>query len=239
VATHSIAHTDEHHALHAHQFEDVEQQREAVSVGMWAFLCTEVLFFGALFMAYFLYRWKYPSAYLASSQHLDVTWGAVNTFVLLLSSFTMALAVHAAQEGKKKPIIGYLAFTILMACTFLVVKYFEYSEKWHHHLFPGMKNFGEHHETGVQMFGNEVAQAKLFFAIYFFMTGLHAFHIIIGIGALAVILWLAKRDWFSRDYNSPVEMVGLYWHFVDVVWVFLFPLLYLIDRSVTVGGGGH
>jgi cytochrome c oxidase subunit III len=234
VASHSIAHADEHHALHAHQFEDVEQQRESVVVGMWAFLCTEVLFFGALFMAYFLYRWKYHEAYLIASQNLNYWWGGLNTFVLLLSSLTMALAVHAAQEGKKKPIITYTSATIVLAFVFLVVKYFEYTEKWHHNLFP-TATFGTNADHPIPE--NVRAQAKLFFCLYFFMTGLHAFHIIIGIGALVAIVWLARRNWFTRDYYQPVEMVGIYWHFVDVVWVFLFPLLYLIDRSVQVAGG--
>ena len=236
MATETLAHVDEHHALHAHQFEDVDQQRESVTVGMWAFLCTEVLFFGALFAAYFVYRWKFHDAYLEASQNLNYWWGGINTFVLLLSSLTMAMAVHAAQEGKKKAIELFTVLTILLACVFLVVKYFEWTEKWDHQLFP-TANFG-------MLVGHEISeavrpQAKLFFALYFFMTGLHAFHIIIGIGALAGIVWLNRRNWFSRDYNQPVEMVGIYWHFVDIVWVFLFPLLYLIDRSVSVAGGGH
>lgn len=234
-----VAHEHGDAVPHAHQFEDAEQQKEAVTLGMWAFLATEVLFFGALFCAYFVYRWKFYDAYAHGATELDTTWGFVNTLVLLVSSFTMAIAVRSAQLGKKNLTSIFLVFTIFFACCFLGVKYIEYSTKYHHNLMPGMQNFAEGHlgdewrEAGGQKLVDEI---RIFFALYFCMTGLHGLHILIGVGLLGGILFLNQRNWFGPNYYSPVEMVGLYWHFVDVVWVFLFPLLYLIPKFA---GGGH
>lgn len=219
------------HYTHAHQFDDYAQQTESVFLGMWAFLATEVLFFGALFAAYFVYRYLYYDAYAASAtEYLNTGLGMVNTLVLLVSSFTMALGVHAAQMGNRAKTSLYLIATILLACVFLGVKVVEYKAKYDHHVMPGMATFGEDFAHEADMKDIDVNHARVFFSLYFCMTGLHALHIVIGIGALLTILFLNQRKWFSPSYYSPVEMVGLYWHFVDVVWVFLFPLLYLIPK---------
>ena len=218
---------------HAHQFEDAEQQKEAVTLGMWAFLATEVLFFGALFAAYAVYRYLYYDAYAHAATELNTTWGFINTLVLLVSSFTMALAVRATQLGNKSVTTIFLLCTIFFACCFLGVKYIEYSTKYEHHLMPGMATYGQG-EAGKEWMkegGQElVDHTRIFFTLYFCMTGLHGIHIVVGIGLLGTILLLNLRNKFNPDYYSPVEMVGLYWHFVDIVWVFLFPLLYLIPK---------
>jgi cytochrome c oxidase subunit III len=244
-ATALVAHEHGDEIPYAHQFEDAEQQKEAVTLGMWAFLATEVLFFGALFCAYAVYRYLYYSAYAHGAEELDTKWGLINTLVLLVSSFTMALAVRCAQIGKKKMTSIYLVLTIVFACCFLGIKYIEYSAKYEHKTMPGMADFGGGHradgrimnEVWIEAGGqNLVDQIRIFFALYFCMTGLHGIHIVIGVGLLGGILFLNQRNWFGPNYYSPVEMVGLYWHFVDVVWVFLFPLLYLIPHAT---GGGH
>src|SRR5690606_8702247 len=196
-----------------------EQQLEASTLGMWVFLVTEILFFGGMFLVYLVYRMLHPEAWLLGSNHLDVAMGAINTVVLLCSSLTMVLAVRAAQLGSRQGQVIRLVLTIVVGLTFLVVKYFEYAEKFEHHLVPG-PNF--------DMTLPQAAQQQLFFSIYFMMTGIHAIHMIIGIGLMLVILWMAWRGRFSPDYYGPLEVSGLYWHFVDVVWIFLFPLLYLL-----------
>jgi len=208
-------------APHAHHFDSVDQQREAANLGMWLFLVTEVMFFGGVFMAYILYRWKYHDAYVAASHHLDVTLGGLNTAVLIGSSLTMALAVRAAQVGNKKHLVLFLVLTILLGGVFLGVKGVEYSAKFEHHLFPG-------HDFHFE--GANAREAQLFFILYFFMTGLHALHMIVGIGVMAVLTIMAQRGRFTPEYYNPIECAGLYWHFVDIVWIFLFPLLYLIGR---------
>lgn len=215
-------------SLVAHHFEDMEQQSESAILGMWLFLAQEIMFFGGLFAAYLVYRFKYPEAWAAGSEELDITLGAFNTVVLLVSSLTMALSVHAAQTGKQKRLIGFLFLTLGLGLTFLVVKYFEYKAKWDHHLVPG-PNFVLHSE----MFPNvDQAHSQLFFVLYFFMTGMHALHMIIGAGLLIWLIVLAYRNYFSPQRFLKVELVGFYWHFVDIVWVFLFPLLYLVHRHV-------
>jgi cytochrome c oxidase subunit 3 len=211
----------EHAGVLAHHFEDLEQQREAHTLGMWAFLITEVMFFGGLFAGYAVYRHAYPEAYAAASRMLDVKLGGINTGVLIGSSFTMVLAVHAAQQRKRVAIALWLWATIVLGTIFLGVKYFEYSEKWHHHLIPGPHFMFE---------GKPGGHEQLFFAFYFAMTGLHAFHMIIGIGLLVWLSVLALRGRFSEPGRNAVDLCGLYWHFVDLVWIFLFPLLYLIGR---------
>ena len=203
----------------AEQFEDLAQQQEASRLGMWTFLATEVLFFGGLFMGYIVYRHEYPRAFAIGGRHTDVFYGTLNTAILLTSSFWMALAVHAAGEGKQKQITRWLQLTILFAAAFLVVKAFEYKEDFDEHLVPGA-SFSVPGEP----------RAELFFYFYWAMTGLHAFHVLVGIGALSIIAFLASRRRFSAEYHNPVEVTGLYWHFVDMVWIFLYPLLYLIDR---------
>lgn len=203
----------------AGQFEDADQQYEASQLGMWTFLATEVLFFGGLFMAYVLYRHFYPEAFAIGSRETNVFFGTLNTAILLTSSLTMALAVHAARLGRSRSLVRCLWLTVLLAVGFLVVKGFEYHEDFVKHLIPG------------QSFNPALpVRVQLFFWLYWVMTGLHAIHVTVGIGVLAVITLLAKRGRFSSQYFTPVEVSGLYWHFVDLVWIFLYPLLYLIDR---------
>ena len=212
----------------APHFDDIEQQREAGSLGMWVFLVTEVMFFGGLFMGYIVYRTAYPGAFADASLHLNTTLGAINTAVLICSSLTMALAVHSAQMGRRNRLIGFLVLTMLLGMTFLGIKFVEYSHKFTEHLAPG---------SAFTYPGPQAQQAELFFALYFAMTGLHAVHMIIGIGVLSVLILQAWRGRFSAAYYTPVELSGLYWHFVDIVWIFLFPLLYLIGLHVE--GGPH
>jgi cytochrome c oxidase subunit 3 len=202
-----------------HHFYSMEQQLEASTLGMWLFLVTEVMFFGGMFLAYIIYRVLYPEAWVLGSNHLDVVMGALNTAVLICSSLTMALAVRAAQTSNRGAQIVNLVLTIFFGSIFLVVKYFEYAEKFEHHLVPG-----RHFDMTLP----QAAQQQLFFSIYFMMTGIHAIHMVVGIGLMLVILAMAWRGRFSADYYTPVEMSGLYWHFVDIVWIFLFPLLYLL-----------
>ena len=211
------AHAHAHHPRQQHHFHSMEQQFEASILGMWIFLVTEIMFFGGLFMAYIVYRWMYPEAWASASNHLNVAMGGGNTLVLICSSVTMVLAVRAAQTGSRRGQINWLIWTILLGTTFLVVKYFEYAEKFEHNLVPG-PNFDP----------ALAAPEQIFFALYFIMTGIHALHMVVGIGIMSVILWMAWRGRFSPEYYAPVEVSGLYWHFVDIVWIFLFPLLYLL-----------
>ncbi len=203
----------------AHQFDDLAQQREASNLGMWVFLGTEILFFGGMFLAYIVYRSLYSEGFAQASHYMDLVLGGVNTAVLLTSSLTMALAVHAAQEGHRKQIMTYLAITMALGAVFLIIKAVEYSHKFEEHLVPGF-NF---HVAGP--YGDS---AQIYFILYFIMTGFHALHLLIGICVLGVMLASAARGKFSASYYSPIEVSGLYWHFVDIVWIFLYPLLYLI-----------
>jgi cytochrome c oxidase subunit 3 len=208
----------------AHQFEDAEQQFEASTLGMWAFLITEVMFFGGLFIGYIVYRAAYPEAFVEGSLLLDYKLGAINTAVLIGSSLTMVLAVRAAQMGQRRGLVIFLLSTIVLGSVFLGNKVVEYSHKFHDHLVPGL-NFGPDKPLA------HPQQAELFFSFYFGMTGLHALHMIIGIVILAVFTVWAWRGRFTKDYFTPIDIIGLYWHFVDIVWIFLFPLLYLISRT--------
>ena len=205
----------------AHHFDDAEQQHDASALGMWVFLVTEVMFFGGLFTAYVVYRTAFPEAFHAASKELDIGLGAFNTVVLITSSLTMALAVHGAQVGRRGMLVTCLLLTILFGGIFLGVKSYEYAHKWHEHLVPG-PSFVFH--------GPDPTNAQLFFSLYFAMTGLHALHMIIGIGLLGVLTVRGAQGMFNRFYYTPVELIGLYWHFVDLVWIFLFPLLYLLGR---------
>ncbi len=205
----------------SHQFETLDQQEETATLGMWAFLVTETLFFGGLFLLYTVYRLKFPAAFVECSKLMDLRLGAVNTAVLLTSSLTMAFAVQSAEGGKKKPTVGWIFVTILLGTIFLGIKGFEYHHKFVEHLVPG-PNF--------QLASMHVREAQIFFSLYFAMTGFHALHMIIGIGVLVVIATMAWKGKFTKTYSNPVQMIGLYWHFVDIVWIFLFPLLYLIGN---------
>lgn len=206
-----------------HHFENAEQQKDASTIGMWVFLLTELMFFGGMFMAYFVYRQWYPLAFASASNKTNLWLGAFNTTVLICSSLTMAMAVHSAAKGKKNLLILFLILTLMLGGAFLGVKAYEYHDKWVHHEVPGAHFDCEDCQ--------DAAHAPLFFALYFGMTGLHASHMIIGFGILLVLIWQAKQGKFTDKWYTPIEMFGLYWHFVDIVWIFLFPLLYLIDRS--------
>ena len=205
-----------------HQFDDAEQQREAAYQGMWIFLATEVLFFGAVIFAYTVYRGLYYRPFVEGSHHLSVLLGGINTAVLLCSSLCMAMGVHAAQRGDSKRLIMYLVVTVLIGAVFLGIKGLEYYDHYTEHLFPGLDfNYP----------GSDPNYVELFMIFYFVLTGMHAVHMLIGLGVLVTLVILAKRGKFSEAYYGPVDIGGLYWHFVDIVWVFLFPLLYLVDKA--------
>lgn len=208
-----------HDANLRHHFTEMEQQVDAGKLGMWLFLVTELLLFGGLFVAFGIMAGKHQAAFRAAHEHLDRSLGALNTIVLLVSSFTMVMAVRSARENRRKALVAFLIATLLLAGVFLGVKYFEYSHKFHEGLLPG-KYFSHT--------GDTVPGQGMFFSFYFMMTGLHGIHIL---GGMSVMLWLLRRSLrgdFSRSYYAPVDYVGLYWHLVDIIWIYLFPLLYLI-----------
>jgi cytochrome c oxidase subunit 3 len=211
----------EHSAALRHQFDDLEQQKDASIFGMWIFLVTEIMFFGGMFTGYTVYRYKFHEAFMAGSDKLDLVLGGVNTVVLIVSSLTMALAVHAAQTNKRKQLIWFLILTMALGAVFLGIKGVEYTHKFHENLVPG---------PSFQFEGVAHHRSELYFSFYFAMTGFHALHMIVGIALLAVILWMSVKGRFSSEYYNPVEVSGLYWHFVDIVWIFLFPLLYLVGH---------
>ena len=211
------------HPSLAHHFEGLPEQKEAAGLGMWLFLAQEVMFFGGLFAVYTVYRNLYPGAFALGSEHLNWKLGAFNTAVLIGSSLTMAMAVHAAAVGARRQIVAYLLLTVALGSTFLGVKVVEYAEKFHHHLVPG---------PYFQLEGPLARPVQIYFSLYFAMTGLHALHMVIGAGILSTLLYFAKKGRYSAEYMTPVDVAGLYWHFVDIIWIFLFPLLYLIDRHL-------
>jgi cytochrome c oxidase subunit 3 len=205
----------------AHQFDDLAQQHDADELGMWLFLSTEVMFFGGMFLAYTVYRVQDEATFAAASHLLDLPLGTINTAVLLCSSLTMALAVHAAQTSQRKQLVFLLAATFVLGTIFLGIKGYEYHHKYEHHLMPLLGLPFEWH-------GSSAGHAELFFDLYFLMTGVHALHMLIGLGLLLVLIIKATRGGLLGDFSAPIHISGLYWHFVDLVWVFLFPLLYLI-----------
>jgi cytochrome c oxidase subunit 3 len=215
------------HAVHEpelrHHFDDSAQQFHSATLGMWVFLITEIMFFGGMFGAYTVYRKIYPEAFASTSQFMNVTIGAINTGVLIFSSFTMVLAVRSAQLGQKKALIAFLVLTLILGCIFLTLKYVEYHEKWVDHHIPGPAF--QYADT------RYFHQAQILFFLYFAMTGMHAIHMIVGAGLLTILIAMAARNRFSSAWYTPVEMIGLYWHFVDIIWIFLFPLLYLIGHT--------
>jgi cytochrome c oxidase subunit 3 len=213
----------------AHHFETPAQQRSSATLGMWTFLATEVMFFGGLFAGFAVYRFTSPEAFALASRQLNVVLGSLNTAVLLTSSLTVALAVHAGQTGDRRSQVRYLLLTILFGLAFLAIKGYEYSEEYEKHLVPGLNFSTAALRLPTDAPSLVARRSELFFVFYFFMTGLHAFHMIIGIAVFAVITALAARGRFTPEYHTPLEISGLYWHFVDIVWVFLYPLLYLID----------
>ena len=200
------------------QFATADQQRETATVGMWVFLITEVMFFGGLFMTHTVYRLLHTAAFDRGSADMSILLGSINTAVLISSSFTMALAVHAAQEGKHRMLAGFLFATMLIGAIFLGIKFTEYYQHYQDHKVPGI---------WFEASGADPGAFQMFFVFYFAMTGLHAVHMIIGIGVLAVLLFRSGMERFTAAYHNPVVIAGLYWHFVDIVWVFLFALFYL------------
>jgi len=215
LASHSVA--------LRHHFETAEQQKDASTIGMWMFLVTEIMFFGGLFMTYIAYRGAYPHAFAVASQKLNTTEGFINTLVLICSSLTMAMAVRCAAQGKKKAVVWLLLATMIFGLAFLGIKADEYAFKFKNHEVPGA------HFDPEGLSGADKDHASLYFGLYFGMTGLHAFHMIVGIVILCFILRGAMKGIYTPAWHTPVELFGLYWHFVDIVWIFLFPLLYLID----------
>jgi cytochrome c oxidase subunit 3 len=256
LPTSQTTHASEHHPALVHHFDDMEQQREASTFGMWVFLLTEIMMFGGLFGAYLIYRIKYYDAFVAGSSSISVNWGFANTLVLIGSSFTMAMAVWAAQKGIRRAQVWFLIGTMILGAAFLGVKAKEYYDKYEECHIPGhiigkgfsatggpgcetgnlipeiADNAEKHHKPVSPEYARQVAeQTEIFFSFYFAMTGLHAFHMVIGLGLLSWLLFRAWRGEFSPEYYTPVELGGLYWHFVDIVWIYLFPLLYLISRT--------
>jgi cytochrome c oxidase subunit 3 len=207
----------------AHQFDDAAQQHEASTLGMWVFLATEIMFFGGVIMGYTAYRALHAGAFEAASRHLDIVLGSLNTAVLLTSSLTMALAVRSAQVGKRTSIVVFLVLTMLLGVAFLGIKGIEYHQKFVDHLVPGV---------GFSFSVRYARDAEMFFYLYFVMTGLHALHMIAGVAVVGAMAVKAARGRFTPGYYTPLEMTGLYWHFVDIVWIFLFPLLYLVGNRV-------
>lgn len=240
------------HALDAHvahQFDSAEQQKQASAMGIWIFLLTEIMFFGAVFVAFGVYRGKFTDAFTVGTHLLDLQRGTLNTLLLMSSSFTMTLAVLAARVNKKAKIVQWLVVTIVLGVVFLGIKGLEYQAKFDHHLFPGHHFHYDHaiashvHSTTTvaekgaadtrfeQLAGvANPGHVQMFFGFYFVMTGLHAIHMIIGIVVLFFILHMARKGKFNSAYYNPLEVTGLYWHFVDMVWIFLFPTLYLLGR---------
>lgn len=246
IATHPdntglhITHAEHHVSLpqHRHHFETEEQQREAGTFGMWLFLLTEIMFFGGLFFAYLLYRnWYYPAFAVASNQ-LSVPLGAFNTAILITSGFCMAIAVWASEVRRKGLLVVMLCLTTFFGLIFLGVKYDEYHEKWEKHHIPGASfdvsefvNPRAHGINNEEPLAPDMAQhTQIFFSLYFAMTGMHAVHMIIGVVLLVWLIFRAHWGEFTAGYVAPIENFALYWHFVDIVWLFLFPLLYLINR---------
>lgn len=224
------------HGLVAHHFQDLEQQRDANTLGMWLFLGSEVLFFGGVFTAYAMMRERDPEAFSLASYQLNAVLGGINTAILLTSSFTMALAVWAAQVKRADLLRLFLGLTLLFGGAFLVIKGYEWHHEYEHHLVPGA-GFGHDHHGKVAVHGRDgqlvsdgqLKGMEMSMVFYFSITGLHALHMIIGLAVLGVQLGWSLRDptFGTRDY-TPIELSGLYWHFVDVVWIFVFPVLYLL-----------
>jgi cytochrome c oxidase subunit III len=209
-------------AAPAEQFDDLEQQHQAATLGMWVFLVTEVMLFGGMFTAYTVYRFLYAEGFAEGSRHMDLLLGGINTAVLIVSSLTVALAVRAAQTGARGALQGFLGATVLLGLAFIGIKAIEYWQHYQEGLMPGVRFTFE---------GPLARPVELFFLFYFIMTGIHAIHLTIGVGVVTTLLLMARRGKFSPESHDPVEVTGLYWHFVDIVWLFLLPLLYLLGAG--------
>ena len=211
-----------------HYFVNHKQQFDAAKMGMWLFLVTEILLFSGMFVAYAVYRAWHPEVFAHASELLDWQLGALNTLVLLASSFTVALSIHFVQKGENQKVVVLLLLTLLCAAIFMVVKYFEYTGKFSHGIFPGA-GYAPHGETSGHDYADyDIPFAPQFFSIYFIMTGIHGVHVLVGMGLFIWLIIRVIRGHFSPGWYTPVELTGLYWHLVDIIWIFLFPLLYLI-----------
>lgn len=218
-----MAHTTAgtHGTLHVHHhFDTAEQQYESSKLGLWLFLVTEVLLFGGLFVAYIIFRGLYPEMFSQAHHFLDRVMGSVNTVVLICSSFTMAMAVRAVQRSDSTRASQLLLITFFCGLLFMAIKYMEYTHKFHEGLLPGI------HFHNAEL---THPKAALFFSLYFMMTGLHGIHVLVGMGLIAWMIVGCNRGRFDAQYNTPVELTGLYWHLVDLIWIYLFPLFYLIS----------
>lgn len=203
------------------QFDNLEQQRETANLGMWVFLGTELMFFGGVFLAFTIYRLTYPRAFAEAAGHLDLLTGSINTFILLTSSFLFSMAISAFQMRQRALTLLLLGSAIALGLAFLGVKGFEYLKDWHSGLFPGPSFFHE---------GPDRDQVQLFFVLYFIATGLHALHLIIGVVLTLVLMALVMLSWFRPRREVAIGGFGLYWHFVDFIWVFIFSLFYLLGN---------
>jgi cytochrome c oxidase subunit 3 len=229
-------HEGEHPPFLRHHFESVPQQREAATFGMWLFLLTEIMFFGGLFCAYLIYRnWYYP-AFVAGSHTLHIWAGTTNTTVLIVSSFTMAMGVHAAETRMRKSLVAWCILTIVLGCAFLGIKAYEWHDEWVEHHVPGLNFSPESFLQPTKDYPDDklpldmAEKTQVYYSLYFAMTGMHALHMIIGVSLLTLLTIRAYAGAYTAGHVAPVENFGLYWHFVDIVWIFLFPLLYLISR---------
>ena len=214
-----------------HHFVDAEQQRDAASLGMWLFLATEIMFFGGMFCAYLIYRYWYYNEFAAGSRSIDIWLGTINTAVLICSSLTVALGVRAAQMGKRKLLVILLLLTIVFGLAFLGIKGVEWYQKFEEHHIPGHSFNVDDLVKAYPQLHIDQQHEQIYFSLYFAMTGLHALHMIIGVGIFVFFTYYAWKGRYTPKYYTPIEIGGLYWHFVDIVWIYLFPLLYLIDRK--------
>lgn len=223
-------HGETHDPALLHHFATEEQQKDASNLGMWIFLGTEVMFFGGLFCAYLIYRLLYFGDFAAASRSINAALGGTNTAVLICSSLTVVLAIWGAQTARRGVMLGSLVLTMLFGLAFLGIKGIEYHDKFVEHHVPGASfSFHEEIPGHPDQYANP-RHAQIFFALYFIMTGLHALHMVVGLGIFTWLLWAAWKGRFTPHYHTPLEIGGLYWHFVDIIWIYLFPLLYLIDR---------
>ena len=219
----STANTTEYHHHTAHHFDSADAEYRASKLGLWVFLMTEILMFGGLFVGYIIYHQKMPETFAAGSKFLDWKLGSLNTVILIFSSLTMALSIYYAQIGKKAMVLYNLYITFFCGVGFMVVKSIEYSHKIHDGLLPGSLF---HHAAEAGSAG--VAHLPIYFSFYFVMTGLHGSHVLVGMGLIAWLIVRAHKGHFGPQYYTPLECVGLFWHLVDLIWIYLFPLLYLI-----------
>ncbi|MBI5707533.1 MAG: cytochrome c oxidase subunit 3 [Armatimonadetes bacterium] len=233
----TMANSDHGHADGVfHQYENIDQQNESYIVGMWTFLVTEVMFFGPLFFTYILYRWQYQEYFWRTHQLLDIKLGGINTMILLASSFSMAMGVHYAQKKDTKRQLGMMGFTVLCGAAFLAIKLaLEWAPKFQHHMIPGPQFTWPPHDgydQSILALLHDVPRgaAEMYFSIYFGITGLHGIHVVVGMLCIAIIMFMKVRKFPQVESYIPTEMVGLYWHFVDLVWIFLYPLFYLMPR---------